>query len=68
MTPPDVKQSTKEERLKFVQSQWQCMNNCELCGKCHLLKGKEAEVLYEDYIEGKSSYMEVTFKIRNNNY
>lgn len=36
--PPDIEQSTREERLAFVQNEWKCLGNCELCGKCHILK------------------------------
>ena len=67
MTAPDIGQSTMDERRAFVQAQWQCMGNCELCGKCRILKGKDAETLYADYIEGKRSYMDVTLEIRNRN-
>lgn len=68
MTPPLISQSTKEERRVFVIEAWQCLHNCELCGKCHILRGKDAETLYADYIEGLRSYMDVTLDIRNNNY
>ncbi len=64
MTAPSIEQSTREERLAFVQEQWRCMHNCELCGKCHILKGRNEEQLYADYIDGKRSYMEITLEIR----
>ena len=64
MTPPDIDQSTREERLAYVRKAWQCMHNCELCGKCHVLKGRNAETLYAEYIEGRKSYREVTLEIR----
>ena len=67
MVTPDIKQSTMEERRAYVQAQWQCMGNCELCGKCHILKGRDPETLYADYIHGKRSYIDVTLDIRNNN-
>ena len=56
--------STKEERQAYVREKWECMHNCELCGKCHILKGRDAETLYAEYIEGKMSYMEITLEIR----
>ena len=68
MMPPRIEQSTKEERRAFVLDAWKCLHDCELCGKCHILKGKDAETLYADYIEGLRSYMDVTLDIRNNNY
>lgn len=63
MIPPDIETSTKEERQTYVQKNWECMHNCE-CGKCHILKGRDAEALYADYIEGKRSYIDITLEIR----
>ena len=68
MVPPNIEQSTKEERQEYVIEAWKCMHDCESCGKCHILKGKDPETLYYDYIEGKRTYIDVTLDIRNNNY
>ena len=68
MAPPSIEVSTREERLAYVLGPWRCLHNCELCGKCSLLRGREAEVVYADYIEGRRSYMEITFEIRDINY
>lgn len=68
MMPPSIEQSTKEERRAYVLDEWKCLHNCELCGKCHVLKGQDVEVLYADYIEGLRSYMDVTIDIRNRSY
>ena len=68
MTAPSIENSTYEERLEYVADKWQCLHNCELCGKCSILKGRDAEIVYADYIEGRRSYMDITFEIRNNNY
>ncbi|MGN1245082.1 MAG: hypothetical protein ACI4UN_00470 [Muribaculaceae bacterium] len=66
MTAPTIESSTMEERLAYVQSQWRCLHNCELCGKCRILKGRNEEELYADYIVGRRSYIDVTLEIRNN--
>lgn len=68
MTPPDINNSTREERSAYVAEAWKCLHDCEMCGKCRILRGREAEVLYADYIDGHRPYMEITFEIRNNNY
>jgi hypothetical protein len=68
MIPPKIEQSTPEERRDHVLDAWRCLHDCEACGKCRILKGKDAETLYADYIEGKRSYMEVTLDIRNRSY
>ena len=63
-TPPPIDTSTPEERALYVRSQWACMHNCELCGKCHFLKGKDAEQLYADYIQGRRPYLDITLELR----
>lgn len=68
MTPPVIEQSTTEERRAYVLDAWKCLHDCEFCGKCRVLRGKDPETLYADYIEGKRSYMDITIDIRNNNY
>ena len=51
-------------RRQFVKEQWKCMNHCPSCGKCRILKGKDPEELYADFIDGKRTYMDITLKIR----
>lgn len=68
MTPPPIEQSTQEARRAYVLDAWKCLHDCESCGKCRILKGKDAETLYADYIEGKCSYMDVTLELRNKSY
>lgn len=68
MIPPRIEQSTREERRAFVLDAWKCLHDCESCGKCRILRGKDAEILYADYIEGRRAYMEITMEIRNNTY
>ena len=67
MLAPKIELSTAEERRAYVVYAWRCLHDCEACGKCRILKGKDAETLYVDYIEGKRSYMDVTLEIRNRN-
>ena len=68
MTPPKIELSTPEERRAYVIDAWRCLHDCEACGKCRILKGKDPETLYADYIEGKRTYMDVTLGFRNRNY
>ena len=68
MTPPPNEQSTWEARRAYVLDAWKCLHDCESCGKCRILKGKDAETLYADSIEGKRSYMDVTLELRNKSY
>ena len=65
MQTPKIENSTKEERQAYVIEAWNCLHDCEACGKCRIRTGRDAEILYADYIEGKRSYMDVTLEIRN---
>lgn len=62
--PPDIHNSTREQRIAYVREQWKCLNHCPSCGKCYILKGRDAEELYADYIEGTRPYIEITKEIR----
>ena len=64
MTPPAIEQSTPEERRAYVLEAWKCINDCEACGKCRLLRGRDPETLYADYINGKRTYIDITLQIR----
>jgi hypothetical protein len=66
MPAPTIENSTREERRAYVVEAWRCLHDCELCGKCRILKGRDAEILSADYIDGIRSYMEITLEIRNN--
>ena len=68
MTAPSIDNSDRSEREAYVLEQWKCLGNCEICGKCHILKGRDAETVYADYIEGHKSYIEVTIELRDKNY
>ena len=65
MLPPSIESSTREERLDYVLNEWKCLHNCDMCGKCHILKGRNETELYADYINGKRAYKDITLEIRN---
>lgn len=56
--------SNADERRAYVLEAWDCMGNCELCGKCHILRGRDPEALYADYIDGKREYIDITLELR----
>ena len=64
MTPPDINTSTREERLAYVLEQWKCLHNCELCGKCHILKGRSEQSLFADFINDTKPYTDILMNIR----
>ena len=59
MRPPEISESTVEERMQYIQETFQCRGNCDSCGFCAMYHGKTAEVVYEDYIQGTRSFMEI---------
>ena len=65
MKPPSLSHSTPAERHAYVTAAWQCMHHCELCGKCHILRGRDPETLYADYIEGRRDYLDITLELRH---
>lgn len=64
MRPPEIADSTREERERYIAETFACRNNCELCGICQVYGGKEPLIVYEDYIEGKEDFAEITRKYR----
>ena len=64
MTPPRIDESTKEERRAYVLDAWKCLNDYEACGKCRILRGRDPETLYADYINRTREYIEITLQIR----
>ena len=65
MVTPDIETSTREERLEFIREEFKCLGNFPICGKCNFLRGREAEDLYADYIEGHRSFRDITVEHRN---
>lgn len=33
---------------------WKCLHDCESCGKCRILRGKDAEILYAELYREKT--------------
>lgn len=64
MTAPEIENSTREERESFIEHTYWCRADCDLCGICKVFHGKEPVIAYEDYIEGRCSYQEVSKRFR----
>ena len=57
MVTPDIETSTREERLEFIREEFKCLGSFP--------RGREAEDLYADYIEGHRSFRDITAEHRN---
>ena len=64
MNPPNPKTSSREERENYIKERFQCKGNCDICGFCAAYHGLSAEIVYKDYIDGKSEFAEAAKKYR----
>jgi len=64
MRVPDIEGSTKEERLEAVKNKFRCISDCDSCGLCKVFKGRDPSVVYQDYIDGRCSYLEISRRLR----
>jgi hypothetical protein len=64
MRPPDIENSTKEERYQCIKQMFTCKGDCDYCGQCQVFRGKEPEIVYQDYIDGKRSFLEISMEYR----
>lgn len=64
MSAPEISSSTAEERKRFVIKRFECRGDCDLCGNCSILHGRAPLDLYDDYITGKRSFLEITMELR----
>ena len=65
MKAPEITGTTEQERREYVREMWKCMHNCEMCGRCSILRGRDPEELYADYISGKCSYTDASIALRD---
>ena len=62
--PPEITDSTSEERRLFVKNRYPCIADCDMCGICKVFRGKDPEEAYLDYINGARSFAEVSADYR----
>lgn len=60
LNPPEITQSTIQERREYIKERFPCIADCDMCGLCKVFHGKDAETAYADYIQGTRSFMEVS--------
>ena len=62
--PPELSTSTAEERRDYIKKRYPCISDCDMCGLCKVFHGKDPELAFREYIEGKVTFQEVTEMIR----
>lgn len=60
MRTPKIKESTKEERENYIRQKFRCKSDCESCGICRVFRGRDPELVYQDYINGEKSFLEIS--------
>jgi hypothetical protein len=60
INPPEIPESTIEERRAYIKERFPCIANCDMCGLCKVFHGKDAESAYDDYIQGRRTFLEVS--------
>lgn len=60
MRPPEIGNSTEEERRRYIKDTFRCIADCDMCGICAAFRGKDPELAYDDYITGKRDYLDVS--------
>ena len=64
MKAPEITQSDREERTRFIQERFRCIADCDQCGNFQVLHHQEAELVFADYIEGRRSFLEIMMELR----
>ena len=62
--PPEITESTREERRVFIKNRYPCIADCDMCGICKVFHGMDPEEAYQDYINGIRSFAEVSADFR----
>ena len=62
--PPEVENSTAEERREYIRNRFPCIADCDMCGLCRVFQGKDTETAYREYIQGAKSFNEVSMEYR----
>ncbi|MBR1906520.1 MAG: hypothetical protein IJ819_08680 [Clostridiales bacterium] len=57
---PEINASTQKERMDYIKNRYPCIADCDLCGLCKVFHGKDPEDAYDDYINGRRSFAEVS--------
>ena len=49
-----------EKVYEWLKDRYPCIADCDMCGLCTVFRGKDAEMVYADYILGVRSFAEVS--------
>ena len=58
--PPNIDDSTVEERREYIKKRFPCLANCDMCGLCKVYYSQDGENAYHEYIIGKRSFADIS--------
>jgi hypothetical protein len=61
---PEIDKSTREERENYIKKTFWCRGDCDNCGICQIYGGTDPLIIFEDYINGKKTFLEISKKYR----
>lgn len=64
MGAPGIDSSTAEERRTYIEEQFRCISDCDMCGICVVYHNQDPVMVYRDYIDGKRSFEEIAAEYR----
>ena len=59
-TAPEIAASTQKQRRDFIENRFRCISDCDQCGICAIFHNRDPLLIYQDYIEGKRSFEEIS--------
>lgn len=62
--PPEIGDSTEEERRKYIEEHFRCISDCDMCGICKVYHNQDPVMVYKDYIKGKRTFGEISAEYR----
>lgn len=59
-----IQETSREERQQYIDELFRCHHgDCENCGVCRMFQGASPQVIYQDFIDGKREFQDITKEI-----
>ena len=57
--PPDIADSTENERREYVKARYHCINDCDMCGICASFHNVDPQIVFREYIRGEREFLDI---------
>jgi len=54
-----INDTTKAQREEYVKNTYHCIADCDNCGLCKIFHGKQPEIVFAEYIDGKREFADI---------